>query len=38
MIEVPSWFLIVVGVAVWIAAHRRGHGTVFQHVAETESR
>ena len=38
MIEVPSWFLIMVGVAMWVAAHRRRRGTAFLHDAETESR
>ena len=29
MVELPSWFLIVVGVAVFAAAHRRRPETAF---------
>ena len=36
MIEVPSWILIVLGVAMLAAAHRRRHGgTAFIHDGET---
>ena len=31
MIEVPAWFLIVVGVAMFGAARRRRQGTAFLH-------
>jgi len=31
MIEVPSWFLIVVSVAIFAAAHRRRPATAFLH-------
>lgn len=37
MIEVPSWFLIAVGVAIWAAAHRRRRGIAFLHDADIES-
>jgi hypothetical protein len=38
MIELPSWFLIVLGVALFAAAHRRRHATVFLHEGETGDR
>jgi hypothetical protein len=34
MIELPSWFLVVVGVAVFTAAHRRRRGVAFLHDAD----
>ena len=37
MIEVPSWFLIAVGIAMWAAAHRRRRGTAFLHDADIEN-
>jgi hypothetical protein len=36
MIEVPSWLLIMVGVAIWGAAHRRRRGTAFLHDGDIE--
>jgi len=38
MIELPNWFLVVLGVAMLAAAHRRRQGTAFLHDGETESR
>ena len=38
MIEVPSWFLIMIGIAMLAAAHRRRHGTAFLHDGEMDSR
>jgi hypothetical protein len=37
MIEVPGWFLMAVGVAIWAAAHRRRRGTAFLHDGDIES-
>jgi len=36
MIEVPSWFLIVVGIALFAAAYRRRRGTAFLYDGETD--
>ena len=33
MIELPGWFLIVVGVAIFGAAHRRRQAAAFLHGA-----
>ena len=36
MIEVPQWFLVVVGVLTFAAAHRRRRGRVFPASGEPE--
>jgi hypothetical protein len=36
MIEVPSWFLVVVGVAMFAMAHRRRRGTVLLYDMNTD--
>ena len=37
MIEVPSWFLVVVGVAMFALAHRRRRGTAFLFQRDTDA-